>query len=90
MSAVSPSVFRPCHAGEEVEFTTFIPIDPCDTLTWSFGDGTGAFTNTSTVRHRFTYPGTYTVTATVTRASGSATFSRQVSIVSPQRRRGVR
>lgn len=90
VSTVSPSVFRPCQAGEDVELTTIIPIDPCDTLTWSFGDGTVAFTNTSTVRHRFTFPGTYTVTATVTRASGSAAFSRQVSVVPPPRRRAVR
>src|SRR2546423_923264 len=61
VSAVSPSVFRPCRAGEDVEFTTIVPIDACDTLTWSFGDGTVAFANSSTVRHRFTIPGTYNV-----------------------------
>lgn len=75
----------PCRAGEDVEFT-LLPINACDTITWSFGDGTLAFTNGSTVRHRFTLPAgfpvgaTYTVSAMVTRASGSASFSRQVSI----------
>lgn len=76
----------PCRAGEDVEFTTLIPIDACDTITWSFGDGTLAIANGSTVRHRFTLPAgfpvgaTYTVSAMVTRGSGSASFSRQVSI----------
>ena len=86
-SNVSPSVFIPCRAGEDIEFSTVIPIDACDTLTWSFGDGTVVSTNGSSARHRFTlsssqiFGTTYTVSAVVTRASGSATFSRQVSIV---------
>lgn len=86
-SNVSPVLpLLDCRAGEDVEFTTLIPIDACDTMTWSFGDGTFAFTNGSTVHHRFTLPAgfpvdaTYTVSAMVTRASGSASFSRQVSI----------
>jgi hypothetical protein len=75
-----------CRAGEDVEFTMGRPIDACETATWYFGDGTVVSTNGSTVRHRFTLPGvsslfaTYTVIATVTRASGSAAFVRQVSI----------
>jgi hypothetical protein len=74
-----------CRAGEYVEFATDIPIDACDTLTWSFGDGTGVSTNASRVSHQFTLPNfqsfaTYTVSAAVIRASGSAVFSRQVSI----------
>jgi hypothetical protein len=74
-----------CRAGEHVEFATEIPIDVCDTVTWSFGDGTLESTNASRVSHQFTLPNfqtfaTYTVSATVIRASGSAVFSRQVSI----------
>ena len=75
------SVSSPCRAGEDIEFTTVIPIDACDALALSFGDGTAIFTNGSSAHHRFALPGTYTVTATVTRTAGSATFSRQVTIV---------
>jgi hypothetical protein len=86
-SSASPALpVVACRAGEDVQFSTFIPIDACDTVSWSFGDGTGAFTNGATVRHRFTLPpgfpvgATYTVNAMVKRASGSASFSREVSI----------
>lgn len=75
-----------CRAGEDIEFTPLVnSTSPCDTLTWSFGDGAIA-TNVAPVRHQFTIPGqqisaTYTVTATVTRTGGSAFFSRQVTII---------
>lgn len=79
-----------CRAGEDVEFQLVInPFDPCDTLTWSFGDGTTA-TNVATVRHRFPLSQSlispyspitsYTVSATLTRAGGSAVFSRRITI----------
>jgi hypothetical protein len=81
------SVSGVCRVGEDVEFFVTNPTDLCDTVTWSFGDGTSA-TNVSTVRHRFTPPTlsptltsvTYSVTATATRTSGTAVFSRAVSI----------
>jgi hypothetical protein len=77
----------PCRDGEDVEFTVTSPIDPCDTLTWEFGDG-GTANNVSTVRHRFTLPNfsptmtsvTYTVTATATRPNGSEVSSHNVTI----------
>jgi len=70
-----------CRAGEDILFTSVLnPLDPCDTLTWTFGDGATA-TNVSSVRHRFTIPdpnevayALYTVTATAARASGSESY----------------
>jgi hypothetical protein len=75
-----------CRAGEHVEFTTLVPVDACDTITWSFGDGTSAVTKASTIRHRYTLlpndqvGATFSVTATVTRPGGSSVSTQRISI----------
>ena len=48
---------------------------------WSFQDGTGG--SGTVVQHTFGSPGTYTVTLTVVDMSGSASVSRQVTVLSP-------
>jgi len=76
-----------CRVGEDILFTVLNPIDPCDTLTWTFGDGATA-TNVTSVRHRFTIPdpnevayALYTVTAIATRAGGSESYMDFVLIL---------
>lgn len=50
------------------------PIQPCDTITWSFGDGTTeTVTGSGWVTHDYPAPGNYDAEATVTNALGSAT-----------------
>jgi len=57
-------------------------IEPCDTVTWDFGDGTppATVTGTNTTSHNFPLPGNYTIVATVTNTRGSRPYSRSVTI----------
>lgn len=57
------------------------PIQPCDTVTWKFGDGTTAtVVGSDSVTHNYA-PGNYDIHATVTNAlgSGEALVSRAVA-----------
>lgn len=59
-------------------------IQPCDQVTWTFGDGaTQTKTGFGSAQHTWTTPGNYRVTATITNALGTATFQRSV-IAGPQ------
>ena len=49
---------------------------------WDFGDGT-TLTNAALVRHSWSAPGAYTVSLTVTNASGSVTTTADVTILAP-------
>lgn len=75
-----------CRAGENVRFTTLVPIDACDTITWSFGDGTSAVTRASTILHSYNLlpndqvGATFSVSATVTRPGGSAVSGQRIPI----------
>jgi hypothetical protein len=78
-ASISPQLSVACRAEEDIVFTTIAPLDPCDTIVWLF-DTQGVFGGGSTISHQFT-PGLHTVSAIITRPSGSAAFSRQVSVV---------
>lgn len=53
-------------------------IQPCDEVTWDFGDGTApvSATGSGTATHTWTVPGNYTVTVAVKNAKGEATYGR--------------
>jgi PKD repeat protein len=62
-------------------------IEPCDTVTWSFGDGTTqVVTGTAGVTHDYPAPGNHEIVATVANALGakSVTYSAVVA-TSPSR-----
>lgn len=71
-------------------FGTAYAWQDCDTLTWSWGDGTsstvGNKNNALQVSHAFSSSGTFTVTLTVSNSAGaprSSTMSIQVGSVAP-------
>jgi PKD repeat protein len=92
VSSTSPQVqasfvFSPTTpgTGQDVFFNAAASTPANGTYTWNFGDGTTGSGVTPT--HRFSQPGTYTVTLTVTNDIGqSATTARTVGVtaVSPQ------
>jgi PKD repeat protein len=77
-------VSSPVVAGAPATFTSkSVPTGNLEiTATdWSFGDGTGG--SGTVIQHIFPSPGTYLVTLTATDMSGSASVSRQVTVLSP-------
>ncbi|HEY0156074.1 MAG TPA: PKD domain-containing protein [Thermoanaerobaculia bacterium] len=57
-------------------------IQPCDVVTWSFGDGTTQdVTGSNEVTHVFAEPGNYTIGVTITNALGSASRIVRPSLV---------
>ena len=57
---------------------SYYELQPCDEVTWDFGDGSAAITppaGTAMVAHTWASPGNYEVEATVRNALGSMTFS---------------
>jgi PKD repeat protein len=67
-------------------------IEPCDTVLWSFGDGTTqTVVGTDRVTHDYPLPGNYTVRATVSNALGSTDAAPLPSVIatSPSRLRFV-
>jgi len=57
-------------------------IQPCDTVTWSFGDGmTGTVIGSKQIIHDYPVPGNYTVGVTITNSLGTATVNFVRSLV---------
>ena len=57
-------------------------IQPCDSVTWSFGDGTTeTVTGTGDVVHTYSEPGNYAIDVTITNSLGSATIRAAQSLV---------
>jgi hypothetical protein len=70
-----------CYAGESIGFMPAGNVFECQPTTWQwqFGDGTPAV-NQRGVTHRFSSPGTYTVTLQVTQPSQTFTLSQTVQV----------
>ena len=85
-AAAEPSadftVSDPVVAGAPATFTSTSTGDQISSSVWSFGDGSQPASGT-TVAHAFGAPGTVTVTLTVTDATGQATASKEVTVLSP-------
>jgi PKD repeat protein len=70
-----------CSPASPITFNAlffFYTPQPCDHITWSFGDGSSGAGQT--VLHAFTSPSSYTVSLTVVNDAGSAIVSRQVQV----------
>jgi len=64
------SCFPPGYCGPGYQ------IQPCDTVTWTFGDGmTSEHVGSDETTHRYDVPGNYVVSATITNSLGSVTVS---------------
>ena len=69
-------------AGAAATFTSTSTGDQISSTVWDFGDGSQPASGT-TVPHAFGSPSTFTVKLTVTDATGQATASKQVTVLSP-------
>lgn len=60
-------------------------VQPCDELTWDFGDGSPLVTmaGRSSASHTWTTPGNYEVSVTVRNAMGEARFSNRWTVGTP-------
>ena len=57
-------------------------VQPCDTITWDFGDGTGeSFSGSDRVTHNYPSPGNYTIRATVSNALGTNIVSLDGAVI---------
>ena len=75
----------PCAIGSTVEFRLYSnpPMEVCDFVTYTFGDGTPNVSFSApnrAVRHQFTKPGHYFVSATVSNAKGQETATTGIDV----------
>ena len=83
--AVQVSVAPTERPDEFVFEATVTRGKPATTTTWNFGDGETPVVSGTKITKRFRKPGTYTVTAKVTDASGATTTSsRTLTVVAPK------
>jgi hypothetical protein len=75
------SIGGTCAMAQPIEFTASYagfgdPAQPCDVITWNYGDGTTETKppGVTTATHSYTSAGTYPVTMTVTNSLGSRNF----------------
>jgi YVTN family beta-propeller protein len=83
-SGCSSGNATPCSTNEAVSFTLLprsYTLQSCDTISWSFGDGS-VVVGTTTPTHAFSLPGSYTATVTISNTTGVAKLSLSVTIAS--------